>query len=242
MQHPRNCSTFRAIDICLQEVYFVLNRFIMESNASDRLPTPYRQIRASYDEDTITVYQAYSSTIAIPAVKQQKLNASPDFRLSRMTWVKPSWSWMMYRSGYSYKDARQAHILAIKMKHEHFKHLLSLAVLTHSMSTVTPTLELKEKNANVKVQWDPERTPALGMLPYRSIQIGIPAAVTEQWVEKWIVGIEDVTERAKALKATLDENSDLTIGELIERRLIPEERVYELSEDLRMVLHMNDKS
>jgi len=57
---------------------------------------PYRQIRALYDDQTITVYQAYSASIAIPAVKEQKLNASPDFLIGRMTWIKPSWSWMMY--------------------------------------------------------------------------------------------------------------------------------------------------
>jgi hypothetical protein len=56
---------------------------------------PYRQIRALYDEETITVYQAYSSSIALAAVEHQKLNASPDFKLGRMTWIKPSWCWMM---------------------------------------------------------------------------------------------------------------------------------------------------
>jgi hypothetical protein len=57
---------------------------------------PYRQIRAKYDDETITVYQAYSAAIAIPAVKEQKLSASPEFKRGRMTWVKPSWCWMMY--------------------------------------------------------------------------------------------------------------------------------------------------
>lgn len=56
---------------------------------------PYRQIRAKYDNETITVYQAYSAAIAIPAVKDQKLNASPAFKPDRMTWIKPSWAWMM---------------------------------------------------------------------------------------------------------------------------------------------------
>jgi len=66
---------------------------------STKEPTtvPYRQIRAVYDEATITVYQAYSTSIAIAAVKEQKLSASPDFSGSRMTWIKPSWCWMMYR-------------------------------------------------------------------------------------------------------------------------------------------------
>jgi hypothetical protein len=51
---------------------------------------PFRQIRAHYDEQTITVYQAYSAEIATAAVKHQKLNASPTFNLSRMTWVRLS--------------------------------------------------------------------------------------------------------------------------------------------------------
>jgi hypothetical protein len=57
--------------------------------------TPHRQIRASYDDTTITVYQAYSASIALPAVEQQKLNASSDFLFTRWTWIKPSWCWMM---------------------------------------------------------------------------------------------------------------------------------------------------
>lgn len=56
---------------------------------------PYRQIRAIYDDKTITVYQAYSASIAVAAVREQHLNASPDFLLGRMTWIKPSWCWMM---------------------------------------------------------------------------------------------------------------------------------------------------
>jgi hypothetical protein len=56
---------------------------------------PYRQIRALYDDETITIYQAYQASIAIPAVKEQKLSASKDFAMGRMTWIKPSWCWMM---------------------------------------------------------------------------------------------------------------------------------------------------
>lgn len=59
------------------------------------LPTPYRQIRALYTDTTITVYQAYSPAIALPAVAQQNLSAAPEFVFSRMTWIKPSWCWMM---------------------------------------------------------------------------------------------------------------------------------------------------
>jgi len=56
---------------------------------------PYRQIRALHDAETITVYQAYSAAIADAAIASQKLCASPDFLFTRMTWIKPSWNWMM---------------------------------------------------------------------------------------------------------------------------------------------------
>lgn len=92
---------------------------------------PYRQIRALYDEETITVYQAYSAAIADPAVKAQRLSASPAFSNTRMTWIKPSWAWMMYRCGYSYKDKGQERVLAIRMRHEHFRQLLEQAVVCH---------------------------------------------------------------------------------------------------------------
>lgn len=69
---------------------------ILKDTARSLSGVPYKQIRALYDEDTITVYQAYSASIAIPAVKEQCLSASPDFQLgTRMTWIKPSWCWMM---------------------------------------------------------------------------------------------------------------------------------------------------
>lgn len=53
------------------------------------------EIRALYDDETITVYQAYSSAIATEAVKTQRLSASDTFKIQRMTWIKPSWCWMM---------------------------------------------------------------------------------------------------------------------------------------------------
>jgi Domain of unknown function (DUF4291) len=68
----------------------------MTNNSTNSSKTvPFRQIRATYDDETITVYQAYSEAIAVAAVKEQRLNASPQFLFGRMTWIKPSWAWMM---------------------------------------------------------------------------------------------------------------------------------------------------
>ncbi|KAK6079764.1 integral membrane protein [Seiridium cupressi] len=174
---------------------------------------PYREIRAVYDDETITVYQAYNAEIAAEAVKHQKLNASPLFKPVRMTWIKPSWCWMMYRSGYSYKDENQERILALKMRQEDFSNLLEKSKLT---TDKTEGLGDGDKGgsstggAEVKVQWDPERTARLGRLDYRSIQIGIRGSLRTEWVEKCIVEVQDVTERARALKVVLDENPEVS--------------------------------
>ncbi|KAK3185632.1 hypothetical protein K4F52_005497 [Lecanicillium sp. MT-2017a] len=209
--------------------------------AQSSISPPYRQVRAQYDNDTITVYQAYSAAIAEPAVAAQKLNASPDFKPTRMTWIKPSWCWMMYRAGYSYKDARQARILALRMKRSHFIGLLERGVLSTHAAAEGDAAEGsgRDKAAEVRVQWDPERTPALEKLSYRSIQIGIPASLSEQWVNEWIVSIEDVTARARALKAAIDEDAAVTIETLMERGLIPVEKPFDVPEDIQSKLDLS---
>jgi hypothetical protein len=209
---------------------------------------PYRQIRADYDDETITVYQAYKVSIAEAAVAAQKLNASPEFSIGRMTWIKPSWSWMLYRAGYSYKDSRQQRILALKMRHEDFLHLLRQAVLSHGPPAVAgdagdeavsgATRSGRAKPGKVVVQWDPERTPRLGKLPYRSIQIGVPGALCEKWVGEWIVGIEDVTAKARELKRVLDEQPAIEDERLVEMGLVPVEREFVVPEDVRRILQM----
>lgn len=204
--------------------------------------TPYRQIRAHYTPSTITVYQAYNSAIASAAVEHQKLDASPKFSTTRMTWIKPSWAWMMYRSGYSYKDPGQERILALTLTHDAFRDLLRRAVVsTHPKPTIDSGAKVKSesraKPAHVRVQWDPERTVRLGLLPYRSIQIGVPGALVADLVGG-IVKIEDVTETARSLKKLLDEPDEIDEAELLAQGLIFEERVFDVDAELRMILEM----
>lgn len=99
----------------------------------------------------------------------------------------------------------------------------------------------EDKARPVRVQWDPERSVRLVMLPYRSIQIGISGAVSVKWVEEWIESIEDVTEMARRLKKVLDEGVDVGEEELIRRGLEPMERMYELDEELRAILKMDQR-
>ena len=193
-----------------------------------------REIRAIYDDFTITVYQAYNSEIANAAVQSQKLDASPSFKPRRMTWIKPSWNWMMYRAGYSYKDENQSNILALRVRREFFENML--------LTSVESGDEKKRNGNQVRVQWDPERNVRIGVLSsdyrIRSIQIGIPAEVKDTWVSEGIVEIIDVTKVARELRRVLDGDPDITVQKLKEMGLIPEERTYPVSEELAKVLGM----
>lgn len=129
------------------------------------------------------------------------------------------------------------------MKHEHFIALLKKATLTtepgkevtpgETTSSNTPT---REKSTVVKVQWDPERTPRLERLGYRSIQIGIPGNLAATWVDEWIVGIDDVTEKARALEKELKENPGVTDEELLLKGLVPEEREFTVPLEVQQVI------
>jgi hypothetical protein len=211
----------------------------MAQQTSSKAATPFRQIRAVFDADTITVYQAYSEEIAAAAVAAQRLDASPDFSTTRMTWIKPSFSWMMYRAGYSFKDARQSRILALKMTRAGFLTLLRNAELTHGGGGKSPPAGAWSHRAKVRVQWDPERTPKLGKLLWRSIQIGIPGSVVGEWVRDWIVEIQDITDQARELKAVLDADRAIPVADLISRGLVPVEREFEVPEDIRKILDMD---
>lgn len=151
------------------------------------------EIRALYDEHTIRVYQAYSDTIADAALAHGTF-VSPPFKMERMTWIKPSFLWMMYRSGWAKKDVGQSRVLAIDISHEGFKWALDHSCLSHpgTGQDMDEWLAKKEKSP-VRVQWDPERDIYLQPLPVCAIQIGLSKLAVELYVNQWIEQITDVT-------------------------------------------------
>lgn len=88
---------------------------------------PYREIRASFTNQTVTVYQAYPVEIARRAVSAGTFVAP--FKCDRMTWIKPSFLWMMYRSGWATKTG-QEHILAVEILRSGFEWALQHACLS----------------------------------------------------------------------------------------------------------------
>ena len=174
---------------------------------------PFRQVRAVYDEDTITVYQAYSPAIASAAVAAGGF--VPPFRRERMTWIKPSFLWMMYRCGWATKPG-QERVLAIRMLRSGFEEALSMASLSHFDREVYADHEAWQQRKAaipVRVQWDPERDVRLESLAWRSLQVGLGGVAVDRYVDDWVVGIEDITAMVDAVRESApdDRRSSLPI-------------------------------
>jgi hypothetical protein len=166
---------------------------------------PLRQIRAVYDDRTIRVYQAYSDAIADSALANGTF-VSPPFKMERMTWIKPSFLWMMYRAGWGLKDESQKRILAIDITREGFEWALAHSCLSHADPSMSKEEWERLKNsAPVRIQLDPERDLLLQSLPHRTIQIGLSKEAVKLYVNQWVRRITEVTPLAHDIRSLIQE-------------------------------------
>lgn len=181
----------------------------------------YKEIRAVFDDSTIRVYQAYNKVIAKEAVERGSFGEN--FKLNRMTWIKPSFLWMMYRCDWGTKK-NQENILAIDIKRDAFDYLINNAICsTFSEEKFHGYEEWKEKikTSDIRVQWDPERDVYGNSLGYRSIQIGLRGEAVKKYVTEWIVSITDITEYVTELYNMRNSKKDII-------ELLPNEKIYHL--------------
>ena len=181
---------------------------------------PKRQIRALYDDESITVYQAYGPAIAIPAVADDRFGTS--FKRSRMTWIKPSFRWMMYRCGWATKPG-QEHVLAIRIDRAGFEWALEHSAFAHFDAALHASHEAWRATLRepVRVQWDPERDLHFQPLAHRSLQVGLSGEAVARYCDTWIREIRDVTDLARECHARLCEQ-----GPDAAAKLLPAERPY----------------
>ncbi len=171
----------------------------------------HHQIRARFDERCIVVYQAYSDAIANAAVEAQTF--VPPFSYERMTWVKPSFLWMMERSGWASKPG-QERVLAVHVLRTAFDAAVRSAVST----------SVAHAHAAIRVQWDPERGLRGQKLESRSLQLGLGRAVSRRYALEWVQRIDDVTPLVRRL-AALRRAGSYDEAE----RALPKERAYPLA-------------
>ena len=196
--------------------------------------TAYREIRADFDRDSMVVYQAYKPAIADAALEAGRFVAP--FSFGRMTWIKPSFLWLMERSNWARKSG-QERILAVRIKRAGWESALSEAVLTSfEQRTHRSSDEWRDQfdAARVHVQWDPERSIHGKKLEHRSIQVGIGRQVIREFVEDWVIALKDLTPLANKIRR-LCEEGHADRG----KRLLPKERRYGVSNETAERLAMN---
>jgi hypothetical protein len=183
-----------------------------------------KRILAAFDEGGLFVYQAFSPEIVEAALERGTFGRG--FNLDRMTWIKPSFGWMLYRSGYAGKH-RQERIVRVRLRHEGFR-----AILSRSVPTVfNPDRFATEhdwrgalRRSEVRHQWDPDRDLHLRPLSLRALQLGLSGQTVREYVGDWILGLEDVTPLAHAVRDAVASKGKLPD--------VPEERVYPLDGEL----------
>ncbi|WP_030024736.1 DUF4291 domain-containing protein [Streptomyces monomycini] len=184
-------------------------------------PEPLRRVRALHTDTTITVYQAYSPALGLPAARDGRF--PPAWKRERMTWIKPSFLWMMYRCGWATKPG-QERVLAIELDRTGFDWALRHACLSHYDPAVHPdrnAWKQQLRDSPARIQWDPERDLRLQALPHRSLQLGLSGEASRRYADEWAVAIRDVTPLAHEIHALVT-RGDLTTA----AGLLPEERPY----------------
>lgn len=151
-----------------------------------------KEVFARYDKQCIRVYQAYNAAIAKEAIALQTFGSK--FNLDRMTWIKPSFLWLMYRSNWGTKKDQEC-ILALDINQSVFDMLLEKAVLTSpdSASYTGAQWEKAFAETTVYCQWDPDRNMNGNAIDRAAIQIGIKGSALREVLDKGICRIEDLT-------------------------------------------------
>jgi Domain of unknown function (DUF4291) len=187
------------------------------------MTVPYRQVRAAYTADTVTVYQAYPAEIAGPAAAAGRF--VPPFKRDRMTWIKPSFRWMMYRCGWGSKPG-QERVLAVEITRAGLEWALAHACLSHvDRDLYADHGAWKDRLwvSPVRVQWDPERSLRLAPLDHRSLQVGLSGEAVTRYVDEWTVGLTDVTAVAHRVRDLVRAGDDAAAA-----AALPPERPYPL--------------
>ena len=161
---------------------------------SARLPKTGRHVVAQFDDESVVVYQAYRPAIGHFAAQHGYFGG--EFSLSRMSWIKPNFMWMMYRCGWASKEGQEV-VLAVRLKRTAFDEILRRAV----HSTFVPEVYESETawkeavaRSDVRLQWDPDHLPSGAPVERRAIQLGLRGNVLAKYAKDWLLGIEDVSE------------------------------------------------
>jgi hypothetical protein len=159
-----------------------------------RWPDQGRHILAQFDEHSIIVYQAYRPEIASYALKHGRFGDA--FSYARMSWIKPNFLWMMYRSGWATKAGQEV-VLALRLRRSFFEEILSVAVASSfEQSSFDDHNDWKAAvaSSDVRLQWDPDHDPQGRPLPRRAVQLGLRGSMLKAYGQRELLEVIDMSE------------------------------------------------
>lgn len=202
-----SCRTYIYLDL------YKYRRKIIKSS-------PKQIITAQHSSDSIIVYQAFSNEIADYAITNQRFGG-PHYSFNRMSWIKPNFLWMMYRSGWAEKN-NQKRILAISISKVFFEKLLKKGQFTSLSQSNHENESIWRKFLNkseVRIQWDPHHDPLGKKLDRKAIQIGIKGKLLKRFGIREINYIEDITKFVKNQKLYIEKGEIENLKTPIETEL-----------------------
>ena len=186
-----------------------------------RWPSEGRHILAHYDAETIIVYQAYRPMIGRYAIDHGKFGG--DFSYSRMSWIKPNFLWMMYRSGWGTKQGQEV-TLGLRLCRQFFEEVLACAVassLGQSNFTNHDDWKAALESSEVRLQWDPDHDPHGQAVSRRAVQLGLRGMVLETFGKHNLLEVIDMTNFVKAQRERLSRSGASQVSTPVERVFVP---------------------
>jgi hypothetical protein len=198
-----------------------------------RWPAAGRHILAQADSESVIVYQAYRPAIGHFAATHGAFGG--EFSLTRMSWIKPNFLWMMYRSGWGEKLDQEV-VLAVRLTRAGFDEILARCVPS-SFDRTRWTTEAEWRRAvadsEVRLQWDPDHDPAGRALERRAVQLGLRGETLRRYAREWILDIEDITPFVRTQHAHARERG-------YPRLMTPREQVYRVAgREVATTLHLD---
>jgi hypothetical protein len=195
-------------------------------------PDQGRHILAQYDDERVVIYQAYRPSIGHYAASHGHFGG--EFSFSRMSWIKPNFLWMMYRSGWGTKQGQEV-TLAVFLKRTAFDEILAQAVHSGFVEAVygdRGSWQQKVKESGVRLQWDPDHAPNGAKVERRAIQLGLRGEVLKKYAQEWIIAIEDLSQFVSEQRENIGKLDGL---------ITPRERVYPVKDaEVARKLRLNE--
>jgi hypothetical protein len=157
-------------------------------------PQSGRHILACHDDATIVVYQAYRPSIGRFAIEHGRFGG-PDFSLSRMSWIKPNFLWMMYRCGWGQKEGQET-VLGLRISRPFFDAILAEAVPSSFDADTFADRDAWQQaveQSNVRLQWDPDHAPNGAKQERKAIQLGLRGDALKAFAGSELLEVIDMT-------------------------------------------------